>query len=56
MTNQQRPIKPVRPARAGAGRRIWQTPRLYLLKAGSAEAGANPVAPEGPFASGAPAS
>jgi hypothetical protein len=32
----------------------WVKPVLQRIEAGSAEAGANPQAPEGPFASGAP--
>lgn len=41
---------------APAELRDWEQPRLQRLDAGSAEAGANPIAPEGAFASGDPVS
>ena len=33
-------------------RRPWLVPELRTMRAGSAEAGANPNAPEGPFGQG----
>ena len=33
-------------------RRPWSTPKLRTMRAGSAEAGPNPNAPEGPIARG----
>lgn len=41
---------PDQPATKAASRRPWISPELRTMRAGSAEAGPNPVDPEGVFA------
>lgn len=41
-----------RAAAAAPARKLWETPRVRRLDAGSAEAGPNPNTPEGAFAFG----
>jgi hypothetical protein len=38
--------------REGNGRRTWSAPKLVRLRAHEAEGGANPLTPEGQFATG----
>lgn len=51
MSDQQRSLDP-RPQGGDAARRPWIAPELRTMRAGSAEAGPNPVSPEGVFAIG----
>lgn len=49
MTNKDRPMS--QPA-APSAKRAWTEPKLTTMRASDAEAGANPINPEGAFAQG----
>lgn len=50
--NHQQHVEPLSASPGQAERRVWIAPKITCVRAGDAEAGPNPVRPEGAFAQG----